>query len=125
MIKGMKTGVAAVLGTGLVFSLSFAAAPSVDAAKKLYDSKCASCHGKDGKGNAAMSKAFKVSPAAQNLVDEETVAKKDEELLKIIGEGKNKMPAYAKQLKAEEQKLVLQYARGLAEKKTENKMEKK
>ncbi len=89
--------------------------------KKLFDAKCASCHGKDGKGNIVMSKMFKVAPEALNLTSSEFAAKKDEEILKIIAEGKNKMPAYAKQLNSEQQKSVLQYIRGLAAKKEEKK----
>lgn len=93
------------------------ACSSVFASQKLYDTKCASCHGKDGKGKPAMAKVFKVEPKALDLTSEGIAGKKDEELLKIIAEGKNKMPSYAKQLKAEEQKSVLRYMRSLAPKK--------
>lgn len=99
-----------IVSMAIFCSLSFAD-------KKIYDTKCASCHGKDGKGNKAMAKVFKVEPAALDLTSSTITDKKDEELLKIIAEGKNKMPAYGKQLKAEQQKSVLQYIRGLAPKK--------
>lgn len=106
-IEGLVMGIVTV---GILCSVSFAD-------KKIYDTKCASCHGKDGKGNKAMAKPFKVAPAALDLTSSTITDKKDEELLKVISEGKNKMPAYGKQLKAEQQKSVLQYIRGLVPKK--------
>src|SRR3989338_6703871 len=116
-MKKIKVYSLGIVGVVALSSYLCAAQPVADPTQKLFQSKCGSCHGKDGKGNAAMSKVFKVEPAALNIVDEETSVKKDEELLKIITEGKNKMPAYGKQLKAEQQKSVLQYFRGLAPKK--------
>ncbi len=104
---------------GAIFSVSvlIAAPPAADPGKKLYDAKCASCHGKNGKGSPAMAKAFKVAPAALDLTSQPVAEKKDEDLLKTIADGKNKMPAYAKQLKVEERDLVLQYMKSLAPKK--------
>jgi cytochrome c6 len=65
-----------------------------EAAKKEYAKSCASCHGKDGKGNPAMAKVFKVESAALDLVDDGTIGKTDAELVTTISEGRNKMPAY-------------------------------
>ncbi len=92
------------------------AEPAPPAGKKLYDSKCAACHGPDGKGKPAMAKVFKVEPSLLDMMLPATLQKKDEDLLKIIAEGKNKMPAYAKQLKPADQAAVLQYLRSLAPK---------
>jgi hypothetical protein len=39
---------------------------------------------------------------------------KDDELLKVIVEGRGKMPASGKNLSKEEQKQILQYTRSLA-----------
>lgn len=62
--------------------------------------KCKGCHGAEGKGLAAMAGSDLskgLSPdAAKNLAD-----------------GKGKMPAFGKSLKAEEQKEVLEYVKGL------------
>ena len=82
--------------------------------KKIYKAKCASCHGKDGKGSSMMSKALKVDPLALDMTSENTVTKKDSELLKIISEGHKKMPAYSKQLSTKEQNDVLKYMRSLS-----------
>ena len=62
--------------------------------KKIYDKKCASCHGKDGKGNAAMIKMLKADASLLDLQDKATLDKSDEELISIIFKGVNKMPAY-------------------------------
>ena len=77
----------------------------------LYLSKCGSCHGKDGKGNAAMTKAFKVELAALSLVDEATLAKTDEELVKVTMDGLNKMPAYKGKLTEAEVAAIVGYLR--------------
>lgn len=85
--------------------------------KKAYDSKCASCHGKDGKGSATMAKAMKLDAKLFDLTTPESVQKTEDEHLKVVADGKNKMPAYGKKLKPEEIKSVLHYIRGLAPKK--------
>src|SRR5437870_776100 len=79
--------------------------------KAVYDKNCASCHGDDGKGNAAMTKVF--GEKALNIATKETGEKKDEELLKVVTEGKGKMPAAGKNLSKQEQKQVLEHVRSL------------
>ncbi|OGR87718.1 MAG: hypothetical protein A3A86_03190, partial [Elusimicrobia bacterium RIFCSPLOWO2_01_FULL_60_11] len=98
-----------------------AVAGADDAGKKIYDTKCTACHGADGKGKAAMAKMFKVDVSAMNLASDAVAAMKDEDLLKVIADGKNKMPAYGKQLSAEEQKSVAQYLRQLSGKGAQSK----
>jgi cytochrome c6 len=91
--------------------------PSCDAVaaepdgKAVYEKSCASCHGKDGKGNPAMAKAL--GEKGLDLTTKEAKEKSDEQLLKIIAEGQGKMPAQ-KSLSKEEQKQVLGYVRSLA-----------
>ena len=80
--------------------------------KATYDKVCASCHGADGKGNPMMAEAF--GENTLNLTRKETVQKKDEELLKVIVEGKGKMPASGKGLNKQEQKQLIDYVRSLA-----------
>lgn len=82
-------------------------------AKAVYAAKCASCHGKDGKGSAAMAKMFKVELASMSLAGDEAKAKKDDELVEVVAKGKGKMPAYAKKLSGEEIAAVVAYSRGL------------
>ena len=79
--------------------------------KAIYDKLCISCHGADGKGNPAMTKGF--GEKELNITTKETAQKKDDELLKVIAEGKGKMPASGKGLSKEEQKQLLGYMRSL------------
>jgi mono/diheme cytochrome c family protein len=81
---------------------------------KVYAAKCASCHGKAGKGNPAMAKGFKVDPAALDLTDEATAAQADDALEAVTLKGKGKMPAFGEKLKAEEVEALLAYIRSLA-----------
>lgn len=93
----MKKGVV-LPAVALVVSLLSPALARADGAA-VYQ-KCKGCHGAEGKGLATMpgSDLTKgVSPdAAKNLAD-----------------GKGKMPGFGKTLKAEEQKEVLEYVKGL------------
>lgn len=97
----------------MIFTFSFSLAYAEDG-KKIYDKKCASCHGKDGKGNVAMLKMLKVDVSLLNLIDKETQDKMDEELVSIVVKGLNKMPAFGKNLKNEETRGVVFYIRSLA-----------
>lgn len=92
-----------------------AEAPKVDAAK-LYAGKCSSCHGKDGKGSAAMAKMFKADPAEMNLTSEGAAKTSDADLTKVMVEGRNKMPAFKGKLKDEEISALVAFIRGLAPK---------
>lgn len=83
------------------------------AGRKLFEAKCASCHGKDSKGNPAMAKMFKVEPAALHLTDEATLKKSDSELAGVTETGLGKMPAYKGKLKSEEISNIMAYLRSL------------
>ncbi len=96
----------------IIFAFFFSSAYAKDE-KKIYDKKCASCHGKDGKGNAAMVKMLKVEAPLLNLVDKATLDKADEDLVSIIVKGLNKMPAFEKSLKNEEIRGTVSYIRSL------------
>ena len=77
----------------------------------LYGKKCASCHGKDGKGNEKIGKMMKLEPAGLDLTDKATVSKKDAEWIKAIEEGAGKMKEYKKSLSSEEIKALVGYMR--------------
>lgn len=80
-----------------------------DAAQKLYSSKCAACHGPDGKGQTAVGKLNKLRDIASPDVQKQT----DEELTTTITSGKGKMPAYGKSLKPDQVKSLVDYIRSL------------
>lgn len=104
--------------SGLFLGLSIAAlaAPSAMAAdaggKANYDKLCLSCHGADGKGNPAMAKVF--GEKELNIATKGTAAKKDDELIKVMVDGRGKMPASAaKTLSKEDQKALIGHVRSL------------
>ncbi|TMA05402.1 MAG: cytochrome c [Deltaproteobacteria bacterium] len=105
-----------LLGGTAVFGLALAASQGLAAeakeGKATYDKLCASCHGADGKGNPAMAKAL--GEKGLNLTSKETAKLSDDDALKVITEGRGKMPAAGKGLSKQEQKDLLGYVRSLA-----------
>lgn len=113
MIKGNRA-LGVLLGSGLLIvgGGSHSWAGEAKPGKAIYDKLCVSCHGADGKGNPAMTKAM--GEKGLNIVSKDVQATKDDELIKVITEGKGKMPASGKNLTKQEQKDVLSYTRELA-----------
>jgi cytochrome c6 len=83
-----------------------------DAGPQLYKTKCAGCHGADGKGDTAVGKADKM----RDLGSADVQKQSDDELSGIISAGKGKMPAYGKSLKPDQVKSLVAYIRDLAKK---------
>ena len=78
----------------------------------LFKSKCAACHGPDGKAETTMGKTLKIrdlgSPAVQN--------QSDAQLTEIVTKGKNKMPAFDGKLSKEQIAGLVAYVRELGKK---------
>jgi cytochrome c6 len=100
-------GLTMLVGLGLV-SVS---AQAQDAAA-LYKTKCAACHGADGKGDTAIGKTNKI----RDLSSAEVQQQSDADLTTTISAGKGKMPAYGKSLKPDQVKDLVAYIRSLAKK---------
>ena len=107
---------ALVLGCVLAASAWCLTAQSVSAAggdaakgKSIYQSKCVSCHGPEGKGDGPVGKALK--PPAGDFSSVESKKRSPEELQKIIENGvpKTSMVAWGKQLNETEIQDVLAY----------------
>jgi mono/diheme cytochrome c family protein len=107
---------ALVLGCVLAASAWCLTAQSVSAAggdaakgKSIYQSKCVSCHGPEGKGDGPVGKALK--PPAGDFSSAESQKRSPEELQKIIENGvpKTSMVAWGKQLNETEIQDVLAY----------------
>lgn len=103
---------------GLVgIALASAAAPpdqtGWERGRIIYEQRCLDCHGPEGRGDG--SKALSLSPRPGNLVSAATSAKSDQDLLKIIANGRprTEMPAWKDQLSDDEQRDVLRYIRSL------------
>ena len=75
----------------------------------LYKSKCAGCHGADGKGQTAVGKADNI----RDLGSADVQSQSDDAIAGVIGSGKGKMPAYGKSLKADQIKDLVAYIRNL------------
>ena len=91
-------------------------APSVaraQSAAATFKSKCAGCHGVDGKGATGPGKAL----GAHDFGSDEVTKKSDADLIAAVTTGKNKMPAYGKSLKDTEIKDLVAYVRELGKQK--------
>ena len=97
----------AVFAAAILLSAS---AKADNTAEATYKSKCAGCHGPDGKGETAAGKAMK----AGSFAAPEVAKMSDDDLATAIAKGKNKMPAYEKSLKPEQIKDLVSYIRSLA-----------
>lgn len=99
------------LATLVVLSLVLLAATSAFAADgaAIFKSKCAMCHGADGKGETPMGKSMKLRDLGSADVQKQT----DADLKKIIEDGKNKMPSYKAKLAAGEADALVAFLRTL------------
>jgi cytochrome c6 len=95
-------------------ALSLMALPvrSQTGGEALYKTKCAVCHGADGKGETTVGKANKI----RDLGSADVQKQSDADLTGIITNGKNKMPPYGKSLKPDQVKDLVAYVRSFAKK---------
>jgi cytochrome c6 len=77
-----------------------------------YKTKCTVCHGADGSGNTPSGKKLGAADFKSDAVQKMS----DDDLGAVIAKGKNKMPAYEKQLKPDEIKGMVAYIREFAKK---------
>ena len=104
--------VGATLTIGLVAITSPGLMRAQNDAEKTYKTNCVLCHAPDGSGSSASGKALK----AQDLRSEAVQKKSDAELTASITNGKGKMPAFAKKLKADDITQLVAYIRTLPKK---------
>jgi mono/diheme cytochrome c family protein len=82
--------------------------------KKIFESNCASCHLKTGKGSPMMAKIFKVDVKAMDLASAKVASMKKQEVIGIITKGKaGKMPTFKGRLKKLDIAQVAGYIRSL------------
>src|SRR5574337_1701485 len=85
---------------------------SVDRGKKIYQTQCALCHGKDGDGKGELVEEMKITLA--DLRKPETLKNRtDGELFAIIGLGAEPMPAQAGRLTDRHRWNLINYLRAL------------
>ena len=103
-----------VAGTVLACLVLFCSVASQgqSAGESLFKTKCAACHGQDGKGEVPMGRKLD----ARNLSSSEVQTQSDTQLTDIVTKGKNKMPAYDGKLTKEQIGQVVAYIRELGKK---------
>ena len=103
-----------VVGAVLVglFSFSSGTSQAQSAGETLFKTKCAACHGPDGKGEVPMGKKL----GARNLSSAEVQGQSDAQLTEVLTKGKNKMPAYDGKLTKEQIGGLVAYVRELGKK---------
>lgn len=82
------------------------------AGETLFKSKCAACHGPDGKGEVPMGKKL----GAHDLNSAEVQKQSDAQLTEVVTKGKNKMPAYEGKLSKEQIAELVAYIREIGKK---------
>ena len=79
--------------------------------KKIFEAKCAQCHGKDAKGDPKMVKVLKIEPVLVDLTRSDAVKFTDEKIITTVTHGNKKMPKYVGKLTTEEIQSVVKYLR--------------
>ena len=105
----MKKSLAAVLALSFLVIAPAAFAGGGPDGAAIYKAKCAMCHGPDGAGQTAMGKSMKLKALGSAEVQKLT----DAEMIKIITDGKNKMPAYKGKLQTGDIEAVVAFIRTL------------
>jgi cytochrome c6 len=111
-MKRNKRRVVRVVGGVAVFAALGAlgvSARAQDAGAATYKTKCAVCHGPDGKGDTSVGKTNKI----RDLGSADVQKQSDAELTTTIADGKGKMPAYGKSLKPDQVKELVAFIRSL------------
>lgn len=83
----------------------------------IYMEKCKKCHGEKGEGNPKATEKLCKGVDPEKLKLDPIADKTDEEVRKLIVEGKEKMPAYAEKMTPEEIDAVTAFCRQLFPKK--------
>ena len=82
---------------------------AADAGTDVYKSKCAGCHGPDGKGETVVGKTMKVKDLGSADVQKQS----DADLTTIIEKGKKPMPSYEGKLTQDQIAELVKYVRAL------------
>ena len=105
-MKTMFRASLVVLAIAFAMSVSAFAA---DATADVYKSKCASCHGADGKGETTAGKNMKV----KDLASEDVQKQSDADLAGVIEKGKKPMPGYEGKLTKDQIDGLVKWVRSL------------
>lgn len=104
----MKKLVKAALVIG-AFALLFSTYSPAQSGGDIFKSKCAMCHGADGKADNAMGKTMKI----RDLGSADVQSQSDSDLQGIVTNGKGKMPKYDGKLTKDQITDVVKFIRTL------------
>jgi len=104
----MKNSFIALLAVA-IFAMVFSNFSPAQTGADLFKSKCAMCHGPDGKGQTAMGKNLNL----RNLGSAEVQSQSDADLTNTITNGKDKMPKYDGKLTGDQIIDLVKYIRTL------------
>jgi len=104
----MKNALKAILAV-LMFTLVFSTWSLADSGADTFKSKCAMCHGPDGKGQTTMGKTLNL----RDLGSAEVQGQSDADLTNTITNGKGKMPKYDGKLTKDQIGDAVKYIRTL------------
>jgi mono/diheme cytochrome c family protein len=86
---------------------------SVERGKKVFQTQCALCHGKNGDGKGELVEEMKISPP--DFTKPDTLKNRtDGELFAIIGVGKDPMPSQAERMTDQHRWNLVNYLRALS-----------
>ncbi len=103
----MKKSVVTLMALAIVLGAAPVFADSTPDAAAVYKSKCAMCHGSDGKGQTTIGKSQKLRDLGSPEVQKQT----DQEIGDIILNGKGKMLAFKSKLTNEQIKGLVAFIR--------------
>ncbi len=101
------TATVAILALPIGLAAAQSQKSTTENGEAIYRSKCAGCHGADGKGQTAMGKTFHL----KDLASADVQNKSNAELFDIIERGKGKMPAYESSLGKDRIRTLVDYLR--------------
>jgi len=112
MNRAILRGVGTILLSAVCGMFLASSARAQGDAAKNYTAKCVTCHGADGSANMPAGKALK----ARDFHSPDVRNESDDVLAQVIATGKNKMPAFGKQLNSQQIKDLVAYVRQLGKK---------
>jgi mono/diheme cytochrome c family protein len=98
-----------ILVIALILYSSAVLASAQSGGKNIFASKCALCHGPDGRGNTSIGKSLKIADLHSDVVQKMS----DADLKTVISNGKNKMPPFKGKLTDAQINDVINYIRVL------------
>ena len=101
-----------VVCVGLITSGTALSQAQSGGGETLFKSKCAACHGPDGKGEVRLGKKL----GSPDLTSTGVQSQSDAQLTDVITNGKNKMPAYDGKLGKDQIAELVAYIRELGKK---------